>query len=619
MKKHIKKNLKSLLVLAVILLLGFYVRISGASFGLPDLLHPDEARIILDTMSMGQRMSILPEDINYPLFHKYILLLSYGIYYLVGLLFGLIKDKADFAVNFFANPSSIVYLSRIVTSLIGTLTILAAYLWGKFIGKSKTVGLLAGLFVAVEWQLVLESQFALHQNLSGLSSLLAFYGLCLIGLYPTRKSYVIGGLTFGFAVASHQTAVLLFPGILFIFASDMLRSKSNRIFSIKNWLSYWVIALGVGSLGNLHWVFQFSRSLNFFLHGSEAGRAGFSSTPYFSYDIPSIIYWYYSELIRRDYFLGFAAMISVVAAILRRNRVDILYLIISLTYFIFFYNWTLRWMHLFVGLLPISMVYGANWFFEIIKKAKVKKSILLLLISTIIIPNVIDLLNVIQLKKLPETRQLAQKWIVDNIPSGSVIAVDWPALSVSIPSIFPSMLRNRIAQDYFNNRVQEDIRNTFLKTREGKKIYSIIDMIDTKTNPVWPDTMPKEAVERASKSISLRDQYSYFNFIPVSKLKESGVKYLVITSYTYGMALVNDDPRKIFLINNYLKDNVVPFYSNSNKIYPDTQHELIFYAVERMRNYFLQILDNKIEGVILIKEFYPEKNIGPVVKIYQII
>jgi hypothetical protein len=33
----------------------------GIGFGLPYLSHPDEARIILDTLSMGHRMSLLPE------------------------------------------------------------------------------------------------------------------------------------------------------------------------------------------------------------------------------------------------------------------------------------------------------------------------------------------------------------------------------------------------------------------------------------------------------------------------------------------------------------------------------------------------------------------------------
>ena len=84
------------------------------------------------------------------------------------------------------------------------------------------------------------------------------------------------------------------------------------------------------------------------------------------------------------------------------------------------------------------------------------------------------------------------------------------------------------------------------------------------------------------------------------------------------MALVNDDPRKIFLMNYYLKDDVIPFAYNLNVINKGSQHELMFYMVERERNYFLQLLDNKIEGIKLIKEFFPQNNMGPIVKIYKI-
>ena len=130
--------------------------------------------------------------------------------------------------------------------------------------------------------------------------------------------------------------------------------------------------------------------------------------------------------------------------------------------------------------------------------------------------------------------------------------------------------------------------------------------------------MPREAIERASKSTTMRDIYAYFNFKPIRQLKDEGVKYIVINSYTYGMALTIDDPRKTFLMNYYLKDDVIPFAYNTGSVHVSTQHELLFYMVRRERDYFLQLLNNEIDGISLIQEFYPQNNLGPVVKIYKV-
>ena len=274
-------------------------------------------------------------------------------------------------------------------------------------------------------------------------------------------------------------------------------------------------------------------------------------------------------------------------------------------------------MHLFIGLLSISMLFAAKEFYGFISKQKIGNYFLILISIILIIPNIVDISKANQLKQQPETRQIARKWIVENIPYNSTIAVDYPAYAVSLPSAYPVMLRNRVAMQYFDSQLSKDVRDGFLNSLNENNTYKIIDMIDSKSYPIWPQNMPTDAINIASKSATMRDLYAYFNFKSIDNLKNEGVQYIVLTSYTYGMALTNDDPRKRFLMNYYLKDNVIPFSYNSGRISKNTQHELMFYVVEREKNYFLQFLDNKIKGVKLIKEFYPNNNIGPEIKIYE--
>jgi len=609
----------SLLILIVIL--AAIIRLYGVGFGLPDLMHTDEARIILDSMSMGQRMSLLPQDVNYPLFYKYVLLVSYGGYYTLGLLFGFFKDKTDFAVKFLLDQSNIVLLSRIVTTLLGTITVVVAYYWGVLIDRSRRTGLVAAVFTALEWQLVLESQYALHQTLAALSSLVAFLGLSLVLVSKSRKSYIVGGVALGFAAASHQSVVLLLPTLIYVFSTDLSKNDNIRPReAITNWLNFCFPALLIGIMGNLNWMFRFKESLHFFLQGTGAGRVAFSSMQYFSYDIPSIVSWYLAEIIRRDYLIGLFVSLSLIVAILRRKKLDILYLIVTVTYFVFFYRWAFRWMHLFVGLIPIAMLFAAKCLSDLISRLRVSNIAVVMSVFLIISPNIFDLVRMDLNKHRPETRQLAKQWIEQNIPKGTKVAIDYPAHAVSLDTKYPNILRNRIAQDYFENTVPQAIKDKYLQLNDLGMIYEVVDMIDSKSKPEWPDFMPREAIQKAESSATMKDIYAYFNFKPVDKIVAEGARYIVLTSYTYAMFLYSDDPRKIYMANSYIKDDVLPFFNHGHTIDAGTQHELMYYVAKRGRDYFSQLLDNKIPGIKLIKEFVPSADqYGPVVKIYSVL
>jgi len=602
-----------------ILLLGFFVRLAGVNFGLPNLIHTDEARIILDSMSMGQRMSLLSEDVNYPLFTKYMFTISYGLYYVVGLLSGLFKDRVDFAAQFLANPSNVVYLSRVVMSIAGSIVMIIAFFWGKIIDKSERTGLIAALFAAVEWQLVLESQYALHQTLAALGSLLAFFGISLLCISRDKKSYVTAGLTMGVAISSHQTAVLLLPAIFFLFISDFLDKKMSKPILINNWLRFALMAAMIGALGNLNFIFQFQRSINFFLQGSGAAKVAFSSTPFFSYDIPSIAWWYVSEFVRRNYAIGLLSVVSLLLSLRNRKKLDTVYLITFVTYLIFFRTWAFRWMHLFVSFIPISIIFGARTLSRLTERLNFSKPILLIICTILAVPNLLDLIKMNINKQTPETRQLASEWIRNNIPSGTKIAVDYPAHAVPIQSAYPTMLRNRVAMAYFDKSVSKEIKDRYAEMTNKNSAYDVIDMIDSRNSPIWPGDMPSEMVNRASSSATMRDVYSYFYFKPLPEIRSEGAKYIVLTSYTYGMFLLSSDIRKEPLANTYIKDDVIPFFNHDGVVSVGTQHELMYYVAKRGRDYFTQLLDSKISGVKLIKEFFPnDSGYGPAVKIYSI-
>lgn len=133
--------------LLLIFCLGFTLRAMGIGYGLPYLSHPDEARIVLDTLSMGHRHSLLPVRIDYPLLFRYLLLFIYGIYYLLGRLFHFFSGPYDFALKFLIDPTGIYLVSRMVNVIIGSVMAIPAYMLGKNIFKDKRIGVVSFIFV----------------------------------------------------------------------------------------------------------------------------------------------------------------------------------------------------------------------------------------------------------------------------------------------------------------------------------------------------------------------------------------------------------------------------------------------------------------------------------------
>jgi len=177
---------KIVYLLSLILFLGFSLRLWGIGYGLPYLSHPDESRVILDTLSMGQRLSLIPARPDYSLLYRYLLLVVYGSTFFIGRILGVFKDLNDFAFQFMANPTLIYLISRTVSVILGTLTGLFAYkLASKFF--DRTIAFASLIFVLFEFQLVQHAQWAIYPAAFCFTVLLAFY---FIFAFKTIKTIV---------------------------------------------------------------------------------------------------------------------------------------------------------------------------------------------------------------------------------------------------------------------------------------------------------------------------------------------------------------------------------------------------------------------------------------------
>jgi len=128
-------------LLVSILLLGLFLRVMGADWGFPFLLHPDEPVVANIPVDMAKRASLDPGEYNHP---DHIDIYANAVLYHAA---SLIVYKKPLTETFAEHTLLYYHISRILVAILGTFCILAAYLVGK--EYNRNTGLIAALLVAL--------------------------------------------------------------------------------------------------------------------------------------------------------------------------------------------------------------------------------------------------------------------------------------------------------------------------------------------------------------------------------------------------------------------------------------------------------------------------------------
>ena len=202
-----------LVVVPLILMAAFALRIWGIDFGLPNTLaRPDETTLVHRALAIGAG-DLNPHFFRYPSLHFYVLALVYGLYFLAGRATGHFDGVEDFQYEFFAEPSTIFILGRLLTAMMGTASVALVYSiatrW-----RGRTAGVLSALFLAVAFLHVRDSHFLTLDVPATFYLLVA----CLFAWrqfdQPNTRTALLSGLFLGLATSTKYNVVLLAPMIL---------------------------------------------------------------------------------------------------------------------------------------------------------------------------------------------------------------------------------------------------------------------------------------------------------------------------------------------------------------------------------------------------------------------
>jgi hypothetical protein len=478
-------------LLPLIFLVGLWLRLDGIRFGLPYLYHVDEPSYVVTAVRIGNRdLASQPYD---PTGFANILFFEYGLYFILGKIFGVFSSLQDFLQYYETDRSNFFLISRITSALMGAVTVLIIYIVGNRL-SGRFVGYLAAVFLALSFLHVRDSHYGTPDITM---SFLIVLSLCLvIFVVQTSKSYfsLLAGFTGGLAVAVKWLALpVIFPLVL----GSLLTHKYKRNHFINSSFGF-LLGFGLGSFQIILNPFPYvGKVLLEFNRSQTIGYEGWfiDTVPGWLFYLKTLLYGIGPGiLVLGALGVGFSLKLII-------QKRDWLWAIV-LAFFLPYLAAIILTSHFFaryiLPIIPFLTLFAALAAIHITKELRkripqkfVANVLLSLSLIFIISQPLASSLRHNYLLDRPDTRTLAKEWIEKNIPSGAKIAVDW---SVYAPPLYTGEL-------------------VVPWVPYSDKTYEITAM-----------------------------QYDHFlHDYPLEYYKEAGFDYLIVSSFTYNLEFVLDE------------------------------------------------------------------------------
>jgi len=212
--------------LPAILLLAAALRLYGIGHGLPFVYNPDEANIMARALSVAR--SLDPGYYLYPSFFFYFLFAVMGGLFLVGRILGRYDNLSAFEGRFFEDPTDFYLAGRLAVVLFSLATIvLLERLVSKHFGK--VAGRAAAFFTAVAYFHARDSHYLKHDVPAGFL-VVAFLWAADRAISRKRLSeYLLAGVVLGIAFATHYYLIFLAPAFALCHLTYRGRESFSRV------------------------------------------------------------------------------------------------------------------------------------------------------------------------------------------------------------------------------------------------------------------------------------------------------------------------------------------------------------------------------------------------------
>lgn len=417
------------IILAIAFVCGAAFRFYGAGWGLPSELSLDETHFVPRAIRFGTG-DLNPHFFLYPSLYMYMLFALYAAYFVVGLAGGAFHSAADFAVQYFLDPSPFYIIGRSFAAALNLFTAVLVFAAARRLFSSAAAFAAAVMFLFSPL-CVTQSHFITADSPLAFFAALSVYFMVRIVESGERKHYLLAGAALGLAAAVKYTAGLLVP---VLFAAHVLYALGRPGPKLKN----------VFLNGNLY------------LAAPAAYAAFFAGCPYHLLDFASYRdaiestmkttsgFWLGLENVRNmwakiifDYLahgLGPHVLIlsfaGIVLSAAKKNRGGLLLSFFVVFYYLFMgryahYSFDRYWLFITPALCVLAGAALAAAAAKISGFSE-KHSTALLAAAVLVCAaaNVPAIAGADRGFALPYTQNIARSWIEENIPAGSRMALE---------------------------------------------------------------------------------------------------------------------------------------------------------------------------------------------------
>lgn len=557
----------------LVIIAAFAVRAAGIQFGLPFIYHDDEPIVVNYALAYGTG-DFNPHFFNIAPLLTYLLFFIYGIFFLIGRVFGCFHTLKDFAYLYLNDPTIFYIIGRGIFGLIcGTISVAVLYILGKkYFGKNYT-GPLAALFLAFNFLHARDSHYVYFDIPLTLCVLIFFLKAHDFFMPARRKDYIQLGLLLALAISVKYQGVSLLAPFLAIVLYNLYLSK-NTAMTIKAMNLIWCGAAFFAVMFICN-PFLF---LNIPAFITKAQRFPYMPVPLFYH-------------LKVSLFNGCGVLMVIfgvmgMAWALIRRKDSIIIGIYAVFYYLLITRATQGGERLALPIVPFILLFAAFLITEIynaIKNKRLAAPVSIFLSVILLYPSLINTFYSDMLFMKEDTRTQAYKWIKENIGPKSRIALDATA------SWFPRLEKDR-------EQIKE-LKNYFGSTSFSKPANAeqtkLKFMLD---DPLYPD---KTYYLFYLRGLTKRGFLSIYPCISVkySQLQSNRIDYAVLSSI-----LVEDR------FGDFVKD--IEAHSDLLKTFSPYKE-----GVSRIRPVEMA---SGPAAAFMEKELRERKNYGPYIKIYKI-
>lgn len=471
------KNAKA--ILTGIVLLALVLRVWGLNYNLADsVIQPDEEQVVVRALRFGWG-DLNPHWFLYPTLYLYLIFCCYVIYFWIGYVLGVFPSTEAFGLSFFQAPTFFYLIPRILSTLLGTATVLLVYWTAKRLAGNKKVALLSAFFLAISLYHITDSHSAKPDIAMLFLTMLSFL-FCFM-FYENGKIYysILAGFFAGLSVSTKYPGGMI---IVPVFIAHLMHPDYKWNNKIRLLISSSSFAITGFFIGTPYAALDPTTFWQWFTWVRQQTHIVWRGNPYSSGQFVYPIYFFHAWPQSSGVLLYVTSILGIWILLKKNPRYALLLGLFPLFYILFMGNSSHVNMNFFTPCVPFLAIFAGVAVNDLGHRIRPAWSPLAVVVLAVVValPSLYLTSKTLYKYTTSSTTQVAKTWIELNVPDGDkVLLINvYPSLNPSRGQI-DEVLQNKIKdlnmmKGFEGEYTGRGLYYQYLKNNEKKPSYYVI-------------------------------------------------------------------------------------------------------------------------------------------------